>query len=377
MPELIRNLIGVSTARALPTVTNPAIPHTVTAQIELLLALCQQHRCAIVLDNCESIFQGGAQVGRYRAGYADYGELFDTLGRMNHQSCLLLTSREKPTQISQLEGVDAKVRTLMLPGLDAIAGQQIFADRGCKPVVPLEWAEVDRYCGGNPLAFQLIAAAVQEVADGDVSEIFPYLRANKLGFADIHILLEQQWERLTSEEQQVMYWLAIGREPMSIADLETALHPAWNRQPPGNLDRIEPQSGLGNSSLLTVLQSLRRRSIIATSSGSVGLASVLENRGKQHWSLQPMVMEYVTSKFVERICTEIEREQPLLLNTHPIAQANAKEYLRQSQLRLIVKPTLDRLRTSIGNPQQIGQHLRRILADWQARNSFTTGVFDG
>ena len=62
LPELIRNLIGVSTARTLPTVTNPAIPHTVTAQIELLLALCQQHRCAIVLDNCESIFQGGAQV---------------------------------------------------------------------------------------------------------------------------------------------------------------------------------------------------------------------------------------------------------------------------------------------------------------------------
>ncbi|AFY95100.1 WD40 repeat domain-containing protein [Chamaesiphon minutus] len=379
LPELIRTLIlsprlktsSSATGRQLTSdrLQLELMPKTVPGQIELLLEICQHHRCLIVLDNGESIFQAGARVGQYRPGYADYGDLFSTLGRMNHQSCLLLTSREKPTQISQLEGVDAKVRTLMLPGLDAVAGQQIFADRGCKPVVPIEWAEVDRYCGGNPLAFQLIAAAVQEVADGDVSEIFPYLRANKLGFADIHILLEQQWERLTSEEQQVMYWLAIGREPMPIADLETALHPAWNRQPPGNLELSAPEGSLGNSSLLTVLQSLRRRSTISNSSGI--------DRGRHHWSLQPMVMEYVTSKFVERICTEIEREQPLLLDTHPIAQANAKEYLRQAQLRLIVKPTLDRLRTNIGNPQHIGQHLRRILADWQARNSLQPGYLAG
>ena len=72
------------------------MPKTVAGQIDLLLEICQQYRCLIVLDNGESIFQAGAQVGQYRAGYEDYGDLFSTLGRMNHQSCLLLTSREKP-----------------------------------------------------------------------------------------------------------------------------------------------------------------------------------------------------------------------------------------------------------------------------------------
>jgi WD40 repeat protein len=328
---------------------------TVTGQIQLLLEICQQHRCLIVLDNGESIFQAGAQVGQYRSGYADYGELFSTLGRMHHQSCLLLTSREKPTEISKLEGVNAKVRTLMLPGLDPTAGQQIFTDRGCLPIEPLEWAEIDRYCGGNPLAFQLIAAAVQEVADGDVSEIFPYLRSSKLGFADIHILLEQQWERLTAEEHQVMYWLAIGREPMPIAELDGVLHASWNRDV------------RGNSSLLNVLQSLRRRSTISS----------ISDLGKRHWSLQPMVMEYVTGRFVDRICTEIEEQQPFLLNTHAIAQATAKEYIRQVQLRLIVQPAIDRLRTSIGNPLRIGNHLRVMLANWQITNSRQPGYLAG
>jgi WD40 repeat protein len=381
LPELIRMLViapvGRSTVK-LQTSRNTAdrvdfkpIPKTVTGQIELLLEICQEYRCLIVLDNGESIFQSGAHVGQYLTGYGDYGDLFQTLGRMNHQSCLLLTSREKPTEISQLEGVNTKIRTLVLPGLDPAAGQQIFADRGCLPIESLEWTEIDRYCGGNPLALQLIAATVQEVADGDVSEIFPYLQSNKLGFADIHILLDQQWERLTAEEQQVMYWLAIGREPMPMIDLEGLLHPAWNQQAPGDhrpSGRVKRTTA--NSSLLTVLQSLRRRSIMFSGSGQL-------DQSKRYWSLQPMVMEYVTSRFVDRICTEIEEQQPFLLNTHPISQANAKEYLRQAQLRLIVQPAIDRLRNSIGNPQQIGTHLRLILATWRSANSRQPGYLAG
>ncbi len=384
LPELIRTLSrsqGVrSTQSAGATIERHVadrqsyvelMPKTVVGQIELLLEICQQHRCLIVLDNGESIFQAGAQVGQYRSGYTDYGDLFSTLGQINHQSCLLITSREKPTEISQLEGVNSKVRTLMLPGLDPTAGQQIFVDRGCLPIPTLAWAEIDRYCGGNPLAFQLIASTVQEVADGDVSEILPYLRSNKLGFADIHILLAQQWERLTAAEHQVMYWLAIAREPMPIVDLERSLHPAWNhhRQRDYRLSS-KAERTIGNSSLLTVLQSLHRRSIISLLSRQI-------EQGKRHWSLQPMVMEYVTDRFVNQICTEIEQQKPSWLNTHPIAQANAQEYLRQAQLRLIVQPAIDRLLNSIGNPAKIGTQMRLILTKWQISNSLQPGYLAG
>jgi WD40 repeat protein len=385
LPEIIRTLIASSAVNSHHKVVDSnaetftetnfhtdLIPSTITGQLELLLEICQQYRCLIMLDNCESIFQGGAQVGQYRVGYADYGDLFSTLGRTNHQSCLLLTSREKPTEISQLEGVNARVRSLTLPGLQPAAGQQIFADRGCLPIAAAEWLEIDRYYGGNPLAFQLIAAAVKEVADGDVSEIFPYLRSNQLGFADIHILLQQQWERLTSAEQQVMYWLAIAREPMSIVDFEAALHPAWNRQLDGN-EPISNNIGSATaieSSLLTVLQFLRRRSIIVT------LPSQSE-QGKRYWSLQPMVKEYVTGKFVEQICAEIDVQQPFLLNTQPILQANAKEYIRQAQIRTIVQPVIVRLGISIGNSHQIGAHLRQILTQWQNSKPLYSGYLTG
>ncbi len=371
LPEIVRTLIDTLAIEAdverwrrnrerLPAGADwdgEIIPPTVASQIELLVEILGQHRCLIVLDNCESIFQGGVQVGQYRQGYADYGELFVTLGRIDHQSCLLLTSREKPTEIGQMEGVTAKVRTLMLPGLGAAGGQQIFVDRGCLPIDLTEWAEIDRYYGGNPLAFQLVAAAVKDIADGNVREILPHLRSAKSGFADIQILLEQQWERLTPAECQVMYWLAIQREPMTLSDLEVALHPTWNRQ---------DDAGQINSSLLTAIQSLRRRCTIEILPGQIG-----------QWSLQPVVMEYVTSIFVRQICTEIELQQPALLNTHALIQANHCEYIRQTQTRLIVEPIIDRLRSRIGGSLNIGAHLRQILTQWRKTKSLHPGYVAG
>jgi len=35
-------------------------------------------------------------------------------------------------------------------------------------------------------------------------------------FGDIRELLEQQFERLSDQEKEIMYWLAINREPVSL-----------------------------------------------------------------------------------------------------------------------------------------------------------------
>jgi AAA ATPase domain len=347
LPEMIQTLT-LGSAITLGQFQLELMPESVADQIELLLAICHTYRCLIVLDNGESILQAGAQVGQYRDGYADYGDLFTSLAQVDHQSCLLLTSREKPTEISQNEAISPKVRTLVLPGLTAAAGQQIFIDRSCQPISPATWAEIDRYCGGNPLAFQLIAAAVQEVADGDVSEIYPYLQSSTLDLADINMLLEQQWERLTAAEQQVMYWLAICREPMQIIDLEGLLHPDWHYPQPCDYQpnlSVEQPPPPPNSSLLTVLHSLRRRNII--------FGSAETEQHQRYWSLRPMVMEYVAGRFVDRILVEIEQQTPFLLNTHPITQSNTKDSPHPAQLRTIFIPAIDKLRASIENSQQV------------------------
>jgi hypothetical protein len=50
----------------------------------------------LVLDNAETVMQAGDREGGYQPGYEGYGQLLRCVGETPHQSCLLITSREKP-----------------------------------------------------------------------------------------------------------------------------------------------------------------------------------------------------------------------------------------------------------------------------------------
>lgn len=63
---------------------------TIADRISQLLHHLSEHRCLLVLDNIESILQGGnssPQAGVYRQEYADYHQLFERIGTSLHQSC--------------------------------------------------------------------------------------------------------------------------------------------------------------------------------------------------------------------------------------------------------------------------------------------------
>ena len=51
----------------------------VERQITLLIEYFRARRCLLVLDNVESILQGGSQAGHYREGYKGYGRLFQRI----------------------------------------------------------------------------------------------------------------------------------------------------------------------------------------------------------------------------------------------------------------------------------------------------------
>ncbi|HEY9710088.1 MAG TPA: NB-ARC domain-containing protein, partial [Oculatellaceae cyanobacterium] len=98
----------------------------ISTQISQLLEYLRSSRCLLVLDNVESILGSGDCAGRYRDGYEDYGELFRRLGEVSHQSCLILTTREKPKEIASLEGGSLPVRSLQLMGLKVVEGRDFF-----------------------------------------------------------------------------------------------------------------------------------------------------------------------------------------------------------------------------------------------------------
>ncbi|GFE70033.1 NB-ARC domain-containing protein [Chroococcus sp. FPU101] len=310
------------------------IPPTTEGKTTRLLNYLRQSRCLLILDNFESILQSGSQTGQYQDHYLGYQNWLQAIAQTRHQSCVLLTSREKPQEVRIHEGVSLPVRSLQLQGLSVAEGQELFFAKGCFSYDQRDWQDIFEHYAGNPLALKMVAAAVQELFDGDTSELLSCMRAGRLNFADIHELLERQFERLSDVEQQVMYWLSINREPVTAKELEN--------------DLVSPVIA---QQLFGALQSLKQRSLI-------------ERQDKQ-WLLQPVVMEYTTTRLVIAITQEIIQNRAELLQNYALMKAHTKDYIRQAQIYFIVEPVINRLLMALGNYETIAQHLKTIVRSLQ------------
>lgn len=270
-----------------------AVPSSLDGKLLKLMEGLRSCRCLLILDNTETILSVG-QTGQYRAGYEGYGQLFKDIGEVCHQSCLLLTSREKPREIVLLEGDKLKVRSLLLKGLNPEAGRELFRYKGTFAGTESEWERLVAHYGGNPLALKLVAAAVQELFNGRIAEVLNYVQQGLAVFDDIRDLLQRQFDRLSLIEQEMIFWLAINREPVSVFELSEDVVTTASRRRLGN-----------------AIQSLLRRSLI--------------EKERERFFLQPVVLEYVTDQLVDCAFREIVAQMPERLKSHALIKAQTKD----------------------------------------------------
>jgi len=221
------------------------LPQTTDELISCLMKYLRQHRCLLILDNYESILQSGGKAGRYRDTYEGYGQLLRQVADESHQSCLLLTTREMPIGLTVKEGDQLPVRSLQLSGLSSEPAYEILRTKGL--VFTNEEAQglVTRY-SGNPLALKIVAVSIQSLYKQDISK---FLSQGRIVFGEIWDLLEQQFNRLSNREKQVMLWLTSYQEDTSLLKLDE------NNLP-----------GLSTRVVLESLQSLQMRSFIENNS---------------------------------------------------------------------------------------------------------------
>src|SRR5919199_2426706 len=279
------------------------LPETLNELVARLIDYLRQSQCLLVLDNAESILQGGNRAGDYRQGYEGYGELFRRIGGTVHQSCLVLTSRENPKDIASAAGETFPVRYMQLIGLKLTAGEELFHSLRVSGSEAQEQELIDFY-QGSPLALKIVATTIQELFDGDIAQ---FLQSNAVLFSDIRDLLDQQFNRLSDLEREVMYWLAINREAVSLSEL-----------------REDIVSLASQPKLIEAVQSLVRRSLIEKSAAL--------------FTLQPVVMEYLIDRLIEQVCAEIQTGKIDLFNNHALIKATTKDYIRETQVRLILTP---------------------------------------
>jgi WD40 repeat protein len=336
------------------------LPASLDRQFDLLLGYLGRQRCLLILDNVESIMTTGERAGQYRTGYEGYGQLLQRVGEFNHQSCLLLTSREEPYGLKRLKMGSSAIQLLRLGGLAAPVAQSMLHDFGLAGAAEAS-AEVVRRYSGNPLALKLVAAVIQGLFDGNTQA---FLAEETLVFDDIRDVLDQHFARLSPLEREIMNWLAIEREPIELSMLVDNL-----------IKSPSPRV------VLETLHSLHRRFL-------------LEQDGERH-SLQNVVLEYTTDRLVENIGRELQDDKgirwpddkmtmpsadPVILssghlgtdlslvetrlNRFALVKAQAKEYVRESQVRFLLEPVAEWLTGNWGKEkvavrvQQLLQRLR-------------------
>jgi transcriptional regulator with XRE-family HTH domain len=189
--------------------TPPAdFPTSLEQRITQLVARLQASRCLLVLDNLETLLASGDPEGNYLPGYEGYGRLIGRPAESAHQSCVLLTSREKPREIEPLEGVRSPVRSLRLVGMDEQTARVLLSDKELRGT-PDAWQRLVAGYAGNPLALKIVAQTISDLFSGDIDR---FLQEGELIFNGVRPVLRQQVGRLSPLEHLLLTWLAVLRE---------------------------------------------------------------------------------------------------------------------------------------------------------------------
>ncbi len=315
-------------------------PADLEHRLSLLLEHLREQRVLLVLDNLESLLLEGEVLGHLRPGYEGYARLLRSVAQTAHPSCLLLTSREKPAELRALEGRKTPVRSLRLVGLEATACEQLLAEHELVGF-PQERALLGERYEGNPLALQIVAETITDLFAGAIGQ---FLAQDTLVFGSISDLLDEQMARLSPLEQTILYWLAIAREPLTLQELGTLL-----------MARLSPVQ------VLEAVDGLRRRSLI--------------ERGQRpgSFTLHSVVLEYVSAHLVAQASEEIEQGRLALLIQYRLCQAQARDYVRQTQERLLVAPLLARLQSASRGQTDVENRLRFLLDQLRSWNEDTQG----
>ena len=323
-------------------ITEADLSERTTKRISCLIDCLRSQRCLIVLDNVESLLCENIAAGSYCEGYEEYGELFQRIGETDHKSCLLLTTREKPKEIASMEGEALPVFTFKLGGLEQKTGAEILRNKGLDSS-EAELNKLVRHYNGNGLALKIVATTVRNLFGGNIEE---FLREETVVFGDIRTLLDRQFERLTFLEREIIYWLAINREPTTLSEL-----------------REDIVSTVSRSDLIEGLESLSRRSLLESSEAS--------------FTLQPVVMEYIINRFIEKICEEIATQKLSFFRYYSLIKATTKDYVRETQIRLILQPIMERLIANFQSQTNLERQLKQIIATQQERSPRERGYVAG
>lgn len=202
-----------------------------------LFTLLKEKRCLLVLDNLETIFTHGQLVGDYQSHYQDYQSFFKMITENDHQSNIIVISREQSSAIKSLDSDLSPIQCLEVKGLQS---SQILENRGLKNRE--DFMNLIHLYEGNPYYLQDITILIQDVFDGNITD---FLAENSLILTKtMQSHFREIFARLSPIEQKIVFTLSQFDESLTKETLK---------------QRLEDVSSM---QLINALQSLQQRFLV-------------------------------------------------------------------------------------------------------------------
>jgi hypothetical protein len=174
----------------------------------------QKHRCLVIIDNLNYLFCSNQLAGQYQPEYEEFRYLFKQIEELPHQSCFLLIGWEQPIELVESRSSNLRFKALTIRGLETTAIAEFFPEQELGEYEKLT-PRIHQY-QGNPLWLNIIANFITEMEDfGDkIIENNPIFLPQSLKDN-----LQQQFNRLSPIEKQVLLELVQQEQPVNLAQL--------------------------------------------------------------------------------------------------------------------------------------------------------------
>lgn len=318
------------------------LPESLDGKMARLMKYLKEIRCLLILDNVEEVLKKKRLAGDWISGYRGYDILLQQIGETAHKSCLLLNSREKPSRLSILEQKTSLVQSIDLGGLDTAAVRALLLRTSDIVGTDQDWERLAELLRGNPLSIRLAVSMIRDICAGQLAD---YLQGNRAMASSLRHLISEHFDRLSEEEMNVMFWLAIEREPISLAQLRSDMSVISDYDP------------------LAALDSLRNRSLV-------------ESQGDR-FGLQPVILEYVLERLIRDVTNEVRTGTIKRLHRNPLLKTQGREYLLKAQEENTIRPILEGLINIHKTSESVLTRLQRILDQNRTNELLRNGYLGG
>ena len=227
-------------------------------KLEQLLAMLQAKRYLIVVDNAQFLTQPTSANINER-------ELWQKIALEPHQSCLLLSSSENIAGISLFEGEKSQVRSLLLSGFSLEDARLFLAGN-----TERDWDRLIEIYQGHPLALKIAKNTIQDIFNGNIAE---FVAQKTFIFGEIEEIFDRLFESLSKLETEIIYWLTIESEPISLSQIQKNI------------------TSFTNAELIEGLISLEKRGLLETS----------QFQTQSLFTIGSIIKAYTSKKLIEKI----------------------------------------------------------------------------